>query len=263
MKEGEEKFCAQASWCALRRRRRGDGLRRAGPGRHRERKIEICKRAYASWSTGRLPARRHHLRPNIFASPPASRSTTTTPSTSSRRRAGSAEPAAREGLRRRLERLVLVPRQRPGARGDALRVPVPRIKAGMDMGIVNAGMLGVYDDIPELRERVEDVCSTAAPTRPSGCSNSPRRVQGAAARTTAKRRLAWRACRSTSAQPRAGARHHRLHRRRHRGSARDPGRLRGAPLDVIEGPLMDGMNVVGDLFGAGKMFLPQVVKSRA
>jgi cobalamin-dependent methionine synthase I len=57
------------------------------------------------------------------------------------------------------------------------------------------------------------------------------------------------------------SRHHRLHRRRHRGGLPRHRWPRGPPLHVIEGPLMDGMNVVGDLFGAGKMFLPQVVKS--
>jgi 5-methyltetrahydrofolate--homocysteine methyltransferase len=134
------------------------------------------------------------------------------------------------------------------------------IQAGMDMGIVNAGMVGVYDDLePELRERVEDVVLNRRPTPASACSRSPRPPRaaprttarssnGAPARSSSACRTRWCTASPTSS-PKTPKRP-----TSHRGQG-------GRPLHVIEGPLMDGMNVVGDLFGAGKMFLPQVVKS--
>ncbi|MFZ4652150.1 MAG: vitamin B12 dependent-methionine synthase activation domain-containing protein, partial [Rubrivivax sp.] len=144
------------------------------------------------------------------------------------------------------------------------------IRAGLDMGIVNAGMIGVYDDLePELRERVEDVVLNRTPAWREGQERktaSERLIEiaehakGAAKDDTA--RLAWR----------AGTVEERLSHALVHGitefivedteaawlaiQARG-----GRPLHVIEGPLMAGMNVVGDLFGAGRMFLPQVVKS--
>jgi len=144
------------------------------------------------------------------------------------------------------------------------------IQAGMDMGIVNAGMVGVYDDLDaELRERVEDVVLNRKPAyKPGEAPLSPgerlieiaERAKGAAKDDSA--RLAWR----------AGTVNERLSHALIHGitdfivvdteeawqAIRAGG---GRPLHVIEGPLMAGMNVVGDLFGQGKMFLPQVVKS--
>jgi 5-methyltetrahydrofolate--homocysteine methyltransferase len=135
------------------------------------------------------------------------------------------------------------------------------IRAGLDMGIVNAGMVGVYDDLDaELRERVEDVVLNRRQGRRRAPDRDRRARQG---RRQGRQRAAGlaRRRRERAALARAGARHHRVHHHRHRGSlARHRGRG-GRPLHVIEGPLMAGMNVVGDLFGAGKMFLPQVVKS--
>ena len=149
------------------------------------------------------------------------------------------------------------------------------IKAGMDMGIVNAGMVGVYDDLePVLRERVEDVVLNRRPRIPEGepyVSPGERLVEIAeTAKSGAKdesKRLEWR---GTPEHPRTvGERlsHALVHgitdfitedtEEAYRAILAKGGR----PLHVIEGPLMDGMNVVGDLFGAGKMFLPQVVKS--
>ncbi|WP_024813640.1 methionine synthase [Acidovorax sp. JHL-3] len=140
------------------------------------------------------------------------------------------------------------------------------IQAGMDMGIVNAGMVGVYDDLePVLRERVEDVVLNRRPDA------GERLVEIAeTAKSGAKdesKRLEWR---GTPEHPRTvGERlsHALVHgitdfitedtEEAYRAILAKGGR----PLHVIEGPLMDGMNVVGDLFGAGKMFLPQVVKS--
>ena len=132
------------------------------------------------------------------------------------------------------------------------------IQAGMDMGIVNAGQLVVYEEIPkELLDHVEDVIFNRRPDATERLVTFAETVKGAgqeAASSTSPgaTRPSSSACRtrssrasSTSSRPTS--------RRRAQKFAR--------PLDVIEGPLMDGMSVVGDLFGAGKMFLPQVVKS--
>ncbi len=136
------------------------------------------------------------------------------------------------------------------------------IAAGMDMGIVNAGDLPVYDDIPEeLREAVEDVILNR-PQR-TNVSNTERLVELAPKYKGGKSQskgpdLAWRE------QPVAGRLAHALVHGITEYIEADTEEARLAaerPLHVIEGPLMDGMNVVGDLFGAGKMFLPQVVKS--
>ncbi|RZM02024.1 MAG: methionine synthase, partial [Variovorax sp.] len=140
------------------------------------------------------------------------------------------------------------------------------IKAGMDMGIVNAGMVGVYDDLePVLRERVEDVILNrradagerlveVAETAKSGAKDESRRND-------------WRGTPEAPVSVGDRLSHALVHgitefivedtEEAYRGILAGGGR----PLHVIEGPLMDGMNVVGDLFGAGKMFLPQVVKS--
>jgi 5-methyltetrahydrofolate--homocysteine methyltransferase len=134
------------------------------------------------------------------------------------------------------------------------------IRAGMDMGIVNAGMVGVYDDLePELRERVEDVVLNRRPDAAERLLEIAEQAKGNAKDDSKK--LEWRNGTVRAPVARAGARHHRLHRGRHRGGYQQIAAAGGRPLHVIEGPLMDGMNVVGDLFGAGKMFLPQVVKS--
>jgi 5-methyltetrahydrofolate--homocysteine methyltransferase len=135
------------------------------------------------------------------------------------------------------------------------------IKAGMDMGIVNAGMIGVYDDLdPELRERVEDVVLNRRADAGERLVEIAESAKGQAKDDSA--RLAWRA------KPVAERLSHALvhgitefivddTEEVYRAILADGGR----PLHVIEGPLMAGMNVVGDLFGQGKMFLPQVVKS--
>ncbi|CQR43273.1 putative Vitamin B12 dependent methionine synthase (5-methyltetrahydrofolate--homocysteine S-methyltransferase) [Thiomonas sp. CB3] len=135
------------------------------------------------------------------------------------------------------------------------------IAAGMDMGIVNAGQMGVYDDLdPELRERVEDVVLNRRPDATERLLEVAEAVKGAAKDDTA--RLAWR-----ELPVRQRLSHALVHgitdfivedTEEVWQTIRAEG---GRPLHVIEGPLMDGMNVVGDLFGAGKMFLPQVVKS--
>jgi len=135
------------------------------------------------------------------------------------------------------------------------------ISAGMDMGIVNAGMVGVYDELePELRERVEDVVLNRRPDAGERLVEVAENAKGAARDDSKKNE--WRALpirqRLTHALVR-GINDHITEDTEEmwRQMEADGGR----PLHVIEGPLMDGMNVVGDLFGQGKMFLPQVVKS--
>jgi 5-methyltetrahydrofolate--homocysteine methyltransferase len=140
------------------------------------------------------------------------------------------------------------------------------VKAGMDMGIVNAGMMGVYDDLdPELRERVEDVVLNRRKDAGERLVEIAERAKGAARDDSA--RLAWR---GTPEHPKTVAEKlsHALVHGITEFIVEDTEAAwqviqaeGGRPLHVIEGPLMAGMDVVGDLFGQGKMFLPQVVKS--
>ena len=135
------------------------------------------------------------------------------------------------------------------------------IQAGMDMGIVNAGMVGVYDELePTLRERVEDVVLNRRPDAAERLLEIAESAKGAAKDDSQKN--AWRELpvreRLSHALVRGITDHivadtEEVWREIEAGG--------GRPLNVIEGPLMDGMNIVGDLFGQGKMFLPQVVKS--
>jgi 5-methyltetrahydrofolate--homocysteine methyltransferase len=140
------------------------------------------------------------------------------------------------------------------------------IQAGMDMGIVNAGMVGVYDDLePELRERVEDVVLNRrddagerlveiAETAKSGAKDESKKLE-------------WRGTPEAPVSVGQRLSHALVHgitdfiTQDTEEAYQDVLAKGGRPLHVIEGPLMDGMNVVGDLFGQGKMFLPQVVKS--
>jgi 5-methyltetrahydrofolate--homocysteine methyltransferase len=132
------------------------------------------------------------------------------------------------------------------------------IQAGMDMGIVNAGQLALYDDIePELRELVEDVILNRRADATDRLLEAAERYRGEGAQKK-EADLSWRE------KP---VRERLVHALVHGIGTyieEDTEEARAAaerPLHVIEGPLMDGMNVVGDLFGSGKMFLPQVVKS--
>jgi 5-methyltetrahydrofolate--homocysteine methyltransferase len=132
------------------------------------------------------------------------------------------------------------------------------IKAGMDLGIVNAGQIAVYDGLdPELREACEDVVLNRRPDASERLLALAEKFRGAgqAAREVD---LAWRE------RPVEKRLSHALVHGITDFIATDVEEARKEakrPLDVIEGPLMDGMNIVGDLFGSGKMFLPQVVKS--
>ena len=131
------------------------------------------------------------------------------------------------------------------------------IKAGMDMGIVNAGQLIVYEDIPkDLLEHVEDIIFNRRPDATERMVTFAEQVKGSGTK------------RETDLKWREGSVESRLSHALVHGivdfiehDAEEARAKYGRPLLVIEGPLMDGMKVVGELFGAGKMFLPQVVKS--
>jgi len=133
------------------------------------------------------------------------------------------------------------------------------IAVGMDMGIVNAGMLEVYEEIdPELKVLVEDVLLNRRPDATERLVEFGESLKGAGALVSEKKAEEWR----------NGTVEERLSHALVKGIDTyieidtEEARIKlGRPLLVIEGPLMDGMSVVGDLFGAGKMFLPQVVKS--
>lgn len=140
------------------------------------------------------------------------------------------------------------------------------IAAGMDMGIVNAGQLGVYDELDaELRERVEDVVLNRRADATDRLLEIADRYKGGGAKR--EENLEWRGTPEKPVPVADRLAHALVHgittfivedteEARQQIAARG-----GRPIEVIEGPLMDGMNIVGDLFGAGKMFLPQVVKS--
>jgi 5-methyltetrahydrofolate--homocysteine methyltransferase len=131
------------------------------------------------------------------------------------------------------------------------------IRAGLDMGIVNAGQLGIYEEIPaELREKVEDVLLNRRPDATERLLEFAQKVEKRG--PAAARQDAWR---SGTVEERLS---HALVHGLNEFIASDVEEARQkypSPLRIIEGPLMDGMNIVGDLFGSGKMFLPQVVKS--
>ncbi len=140
------------------------------------------------------------------------------------------------------------------------------IAAGMDMGIVNAGMVGVYDDLePVLRERVEDVVLNRRPDAGERLVDIAETAKSGA--KDESKRLDWRGTPGHPVSVEQRLSHAMVHgitdfivpdtEEAYQAVLAKGGR----PLHVIEGPLMAGMNIVGDLFGAGKMFLPQVVKS--
>ena len=133
------------------------------------------------------------------------------------------------------------------------------IKNGMDMGIVNAGQLAIYSDLPKnLKQAVEDVINNSDEDATERLLDIAQEFHGKAGGQASKADLTWREL------PINARLSHALVKGINEFIVEDTEEARVAaekPLDVIEGPLMDGMNTVGDLFGAGEMFLPQVVKS--
>ena len=262
LKEGEDGFHrTRAHGAPLRRRRRGHGLRRKGPGRHartQDRDLPARLRHPDEHRSASRPRTSSSI-PTSSPSPPAWRSTTTTASTSSRRRAGSARTC-----RTRMCPAASPTCPSPSAATSACARPCTRCSSitpsrpAWTMGIVNAGQIAVYDTLdPELREACEDVVLNREPAPPSGCSSWRDKFRGKG-QEAKEVDLAWRE------RPVEERLSHALVQGITDFIEADveEARLKAKrPLDVIEGPLMDGMNIVGDLFGSGKMFLPQVVKS--
>jgi len=259
LKEGEEKFLAQARTI----RRYGAGVvvmafDEVGQADTVERKVEICGRAYDLLVGNGWAPEDIVFDPNVLAV-----------ATGIEEHNGFAKAF--------IEALPLIKERCPGSRtsggisnlsfsfrgNDVVREAMhsaflyDAIRAGLDMGIVNAGQLVVYEDIPaDLLERVEDVLYDRRPDATDRLVTFAGTVTGEA--TKRELDLSWR-----DAPVEQRLSHALVH-----GVVdfieEDTEEARAAaerPLDVIEGPLMDGMKVVGDLFGSGKMFLPQVVKS--
>jgi len=259
LKEGEAEFLRQAGLC----RRYGAAVvvmafDEQGQADSLERRVAVCERAYRLLTESGFPGEDIIFDPNIFAI------------------ATGLEEHARYGIDY-LEAVRWIRAHLPAAKvsggvsnlsfsfrgNDAVREAMHTaflyhaIKAGMSMGIVNAGQLGVYQELdPELRERVEDVIFNRRADATERLIEFAGRVRSAAKQ--AGKEDAWR----------AGSVEQRLAHALVNGVSShiiadtEEARLKyPRPIQVIEGPLMDGMKVVGDLFGAGKMFLPQVVKS--
>jgi 5-methyltetrahydrofolate--homocysteine methyltransferase len=260
LKEGEEPFLAQAR----RIRSYGAGVvvmafDEKGQADTVERKVSICGRAYDLLTNEvGFPAEDIVFDPNVLAV-----------ATGIAEHNGYAKAF--------IEALPLIKQRCPGAhtsggisnlsfsfRGnDVVREAMHSafllhaVRAGLDMGIVNAGQLAVYEDIPaDLLELVEDVLFDRRPDATDRLVSFAETVSGSGTRRVVD--LAWR----------DGPVAQRLSYALVHGivdfiddDTEEARQVAARPLDVIEGPLMDGMKIVGDLFGAGKMFLPQVVKS--
>lgn len=260
MKEGEEQFLEHARKCMA----YGAAVvvmafDEVGQADTKERKVEICERAYKLLTGIGFPPEDIIFDPNIFA--------VATGIDEHRRYAIDFIEACKE-IKARCPHCHIsggVSNLSFSFRGNE---PVRRamhsvflfhaIKAGMDMGIVNAGQLDVYDAIdPELRDACEDVIwdkREDATERLISLAEKYRGTDAVAEKQAAEWR-GWDVARRLEHALVKGIDAHVV-------EDTEEARLQFArPIEVIEGPLMDGMNVVGDLFGSGKMFLPQVVKS--
>jgi 5-methyltetrahydrofolate--homocysteine methyltransferase len=259
LKEGEEAFLEQARIV----RRYGAGVvvmafDEQGQADTVARKVEICERAYALLVSEGFPPEDIVFDPNVLA-------------------VATGIPEHDEFAKAFIESLPLIKERCPGSKtsggisnlsfsfrgNDVVREAMHSaflyhaIRAGLDMGIVNAGQLVLYEDIePELLERVEDVIFNRRPDGTERLVELAERVRGEGTRRELD--LSWR-----EAPVETRLSHALVH-----GivdfieeDAEEARQQYDRPLDVIEGPLMAGMQIVGDLFGAGKMFLPQVVKS--
>jgi 5-methyltetrahydrofolate--homocysteine methyltransferase len=261
LKEGEEKFLEQAKLV----RRYGAAtivmaFDEKGQADTRDRKVEICERAYKLLTkTADFPPQDIVFDPNVFA--------VATGIAEHNNYAVDFIEATRE-IRKRCPRAHIsggVSNVSFSFRGNnPVREAIHSvflyyaIKAGMTMGIVNAGVLPVYEDIPEeLRERVEDVILNRREDATERLLEIAPKYAGKGEQSKGPD-LSWREA------PIAERLRHALVHGIDEYVEADTEEARqqfDRPIQVIEGPLMDGMGVVGDLFGAGKMFLPQVVKS--
>jgi 5-methyltetrahydrofolate--homocysteine methyltransferase len=262
MKEGEDKFIEQARLC----RRYGAAIivmafDEVGQADTQARKVEICTRAYKilTEQVG-FPAEDIIFDPNIFA---------VATGIEEHNNYGLDFINATREIKSSLPHAMIsggVSNVSFSFRGnDPVREAIHAvflyhaIKAGMDMGIVNASQLAVYDDLPtELRERVEDVVLNRRDDATERLLDIADKYKGDGSSSKKEEDLEWRSL------PVARRIAHAMVKGIDTYVIEDTEEARlqfDRPIHVIEGPLMDGMNVVGDLFADGKMFLPQVVKS--
>ncbi len=268
MKEGEEEFLRQAKLC----RRYGAAVivmafDEKGQADTFERKTEICKRAYDLLVAHGFPPEDIIFDPNIFAIATGieEHNNYAVDFIEATRWIKQNLPHAK--ISGGVSNVSFSFRGNNPAREAIHTVFLYHaIKAGMTMGIVNAGMMGVYDDLePELRERVEDVVLN----RRDDATERMIEIAGTLVASDKKESntLAWRGTPENPVSVEKRLEHAMVHGiTDYIVEDTEEARLAvaakgGRPINVIEGPLMDGMNVVGDLFGQGKMFLPQVVKS--
>jgi 5-methyltetrahydrofolate--homocysteine methyltransferase len=259
LKEGEDEFLRQAKLC----RRYGAAavvmaFDEAGQADTLERRVAVCERAYGLLTRSGFPAEDIVFDPNIFA---------VATGLEEHARYGVDYLEAVRWIRANLPQVKVsggVSNLSFSFRGnDPVREAMHTaflyhaIAAGMSMGIVNAGQLGVYAELDaELRECVEDVLFNRRTDATERLVELAGRVKGAPKETSKDE--AWRASRVEERLAHAlvnGISTYIV------ADAEEARQKYARPIQVIEGPLMDGMNIVGDLFGAGKMFLPQVVKS--
>jgi len=268
MKEGEAEFLRQAKLC----RRYGAAVivmafDEKGQADTYERKIEICKRAYDLLVATGFPAEDIIFDPNIFAIATGieEHNNYAVDFINATRWIKQNLPHAK--ISGGVSNVSFSFRGNDPAREAIHTVFLYHaIKAGMTMGIVNAGMMGVYDDLePELKERVEDVVLNRRQDATERMIEIAGTLKAGGKKEEAT--LEWRGSAENPVSVQKRLAHAMVH-----GITEfivedtEEARLEvfnngGRPIHVIEGPLMDGMNVVGDLFGQGKMFLPQVVKS--
>jgi 5-methyltetrahydrofolate--homocysteine methyltransferase len=272
MKEGEEAFLHHARKCMA----YGAAVvvmafDEVGQADTRDRKIEICERAYALLMTIGFPPEDIIFDPNVFA---------VATGIEEHNNYGVDFIEATREIRRRcphahvsggLSNLSFSFRgNEPVRRAMHSIFLYHAIPAGMDMGIVNAGQLDVYDQIdPDLREAAEDVILNRPNREDSGFESPTERLIAIAEKYRGQKdAVAEKAAEEWRGWPVAKRLEHALVKGLDAYVVEDTEEARteiagrgGRPIEVIEGPLMDGMNVVGDLFGSGKMFLPQVVKS--
>jgi len=268
MKEGEAEFLRQAKLC----RRYGAAVivmafDEKGQADTYERKIEICKRAYDLLVGTGFPPEDIIFDPNIFAIATGidEHNNYAVDFINATRWIKQNLPHAK--ISGGVSNVSFSFRGNDPAREAIHTVFLYHaIKAGMTMGIVNAGMMGVYDDLPaELKERVEDVVLNRRPDATERMIEIAGTLKAGGKKEEAT--LEWRGTPENPVSVQKRLAHAMVHgitefivedTEEARQEVMNNG---GRPIHVIEGPLMDGMNVVGDLFGQGKMFLPQVVKS--